>query len=272
NIYIRGDESHYLTTNSFTMNYSELLKKIVDYVNSFYIDHPDARLCYHNYAHISDTVDAAKKIADHFQLNELDWLIVCTATWFHDTGYLAAEPQLHEEKSAEIAGNFLKSIEVGDEDIDEIKKCILVTKMPQNPVSLPEKIVCDADMFYLGTDRFKEHSRLLRKEMEILQDTQMDGDAWRMENIKMLETHQFHTDYCQLLLGQTKSANTDRLKRKQEKKLSEVAVGEAEKNNTTKKKDNNEKAAGAKNVKKMPTKRHAVSGIQTMFRLSSSNA
>ncbi|HEY6976758.1 MAG TPA: Pycsar system effector family protein [Chitinophagaceae bacterium] len=253
------------------MNYSELLKKIVDHVNSFYIDHNDARLCYHNYTHANDAVDAAKKIADHYQLNERDWFIVCAATWFHDTGYLVAEPRSHEEKSAEIAENFLKSIEVGTEDIDAIKKCILATKIPQSPVSLVEKIVCDADLFYLGTNRFKEYSRLSRKELETLQNTKIDGDAWRKENIKMLETHRFHTDYCRLLLEQIKNANTERLKRKQQEKIS-GAVVEAGKNNTIKKEDNKDKTPKTRTIKKLKTNRHAVSGIQTMFRLSSSNS
>jgi len=254
------------------MNYNELLKKIVDYINLFYVDHPDARLCYHNYVHINDAVDAAKKIADHYQLNEHDSFIVCAAAWFHDIGYLVAEPQLHEAKSAETAQNFLKSIDVSEEDIDEIKKCILATKMPQSPVSLVEKIVCDADLFYLGTDKFKANSRLLKKEREILQNAKIDGDDWRAENIKMLETHQYHTDYCQLLLEQTKNANADRLKIKQKERLSATGVADAEKKSTIKKKDSDNKTLKTGNTKKLKTNRHAVSGIQTMFRLSSSNS
>src|SRR4051812_47561602 len=152
------------------MNYTELLRKVADHVHSFYTEHPDARLFYHNYVHVKEVSDAAKKIADHYQLNERDWFIVCTATSFHDTGYLVVDPQLHEDKSAELAEDFLKSVETSEEDIAEIKKCILATKLPQSPVSLLEKIVCDADLFYLGTDKFKENSRLLKKEIETVRN------------------------------------------------------------------------------------------------------
>ena len=254
------------------MQYNELLKKVEDYVNSFYINHPDARLFYHNLSHTQEVADTARKIVEHYQLNERDMFVICAATWFHDMGYLVAEPKMHKIKSAELAENFLRSIGVNEEDITEIKKCILATKMPQNPASLSEQIICDADLFYLGTDKFKENSKLLKKETEAFQNIKIDGEEWRTENIKMLKAHHYHTDYCRLLLEQTKNANTDKLKKKQQGKLSETAIAGAEENKTIKKIDSSNKVSENRNTKKLQTNRHSVSGIQTMFRLSSSNS
>jgi HD superfamily phosphodiesterase len=78
----------------------------MDHVNSFYTERPHEELFYHNYLHVNDVAEAAKKIADHYQLSERDRFIVGAATWLHDIGYLLADPRLHEEKSAELAEDF----------------------------------------------------------------------------------------------------------------------------------------------------------------------
>src|SRR5947208_2921717 len=112
------------------MNYNALLKKVEEHVNLFYIEHSDARFSYHNLSHTRDVADAAQKIAEHYQLDDRSWFIVCAAAWFHDTGYPVTNPEVHELKSAELAELFLKSMEVNEGEINEIKKCIMATKMP----------------------------------------------------------------------------------------------------------------------------------------------
>src|SRR5882724_9772016 len=148
------------------MNYNALLQQISDHVHSFYAAHAQPALLYHNIPHTVEVVEAAKNIAGHYNLSDREFFIVVAAAWFHDTGYLTNGSEQHEDKSAELAENYLKTIGVNEADIAEIKKCIVSTKMPQQPVSLLEKIICDADLFHLGTGDFKEKSKLIKKEIE----------------------------------------------------------------------------------------------------------
>src|SRR4029079_15627453 len=88
---------------------------------------------------------------------------------------------------------------------------------------LNEKIICDADLFSLGTSAFKEKTQLLKKEMESLGNSEIDGVSWRASSITLLENHSYHTDYCQLLLNKTKAENLEWLNKRQKKKLDKVA-------------------------------------------------
>jgi hypothetical protein len=38
--------------------------------------------------------------------------------------------------------------------------------LPQKPFTLIEKIICDADLYHLGTNKFKKLSALLKQERE----------------------------------------------------------------------------------------------------------
>ncbi len=104
------------------MEYNELLKKVENYVNLFYLKHTDPRLFYHNYSRAKEVTETATKIAHHYTLDNRNLFVVTTAVWFHDLGYLIAEPKMHETKSVELAESFLKHIDITDADNTEIKK------------------------------------------------------------------------------------------------------------------------------------------------------
>jgi len=271
------------------MNYNVLLQQISSYVHSLYAAQAQPALLYHNLPHTVEVVEAAKIIAGHYNLDDHDFFIVTAAAWFHDTGYLTNGSEQHEEKSAELAGNYLKNMEIDEADITEIKKCIISTRMPQQPVSLLEKIVCDADLFHLGTDNFKEKSKLLRKEMEALNNTKIDPDEWRSKNLALLESHQYHTDYCRSLLSKSKSDQIERIKRKLEGKSLEKTAGisttpdytsdnittsQAIQENPIADTDMQKQTANFAEKKIIPKDKkieRPIRGVETMFRVSSSN-
>ena len=254
------------------MDYHELLKNVEDHVNLFYREHKDENLLYHNQSHVMEVLDNSKKIADHYQLDDRSFFIVCAAACFHDIGHLVKDVDLHEEKSAEMAQDFLNSIGVNEEDIAEIKSCIMATKMPQTPKTLNEKILCDADLFNLGTATFKENTKLLKKEMEAEGNAKIDGIAWRATSISMLESHSYQTDYCQLLLNKTKAENLDWLKNRQEKKLNKVSALPVFVNNDMVSQALVVEGEEVHPVVKIKKKDRPEKGIETMFRISSSNS
>ncbi|KAA8482594.1 putative metal-dependent HD superfamily phosphohydrolase [Arcticibacter tournemirensis] len=243
-------------------NYQSVLDQVRHYVTSYYKQNDKADFTYHNLKHTEAVVKAATNISNHYQLDDKNFFVVLCAAWFHDIGYYASTSN-HEQKGADMAVAFLKEHGM-DEAIDiEVKSCILSTRIPQHPSNLNEQIICDADLFHFGTDDFKENNKRMRKEYEALHHIPVDKSEWRRSTIKLLEQHQFHTDFCRLLLSDKKEENLRELRKK--------ATPESDK--PKERTFDTELPAtvplaeplGKKNKDK-PER-----GIETMFRISSSN-
>lgn len=245
------------------MNYQLVSEQAQQYIQSYFALNRRKQLLYHDIHHTEAVVAAVRQIGGHYQLNERDMFVVVIAAWFHDMGYfMAGTSNKHEQKGAEQAAVFLKEKEVDDAVITEVKNCILATMMPQRPVTLAEQIVCDADLFHLGTDDFSEHNKQMRKEYEATTNTKVDKAAWRKDTIRFLQSHQFHTDYCRELLTPKKQQNLEKLLRKENEHAGE-AIQDAVAPAVEKK-----VADGEVHPKKdeRPTR-----GIETMFRIAVTN-
>jgi predicted metal-dependent HD superfamily phosphohydrolase len=195
------------------MHNQELSKKVQDHLQSLFYSQKDKTFIYHNLSHTQSVVKAATQIANHYQLNEKDFFIVTTAAWFHDAGYFA-DSKNHEKKGAEMAATFLRNNSVDEETIRVIGNCILATRIPQKPNTKLEEIVCDADLFHLGTDDFPENNKLMRKEAEAKKGMAISKDEWRKGTIRLFEMHHYFTDYCQLLLNDKKKETLGKMKSK----------------------------------------------------------
>jgi len=266
--------------NNGAMNYQQLLEQAKDYVLNFYRSHDTSKLLYHNLGHTEDVVAAAIKIANHYQLDDDDFFVVMASVWFHDLGYMI-DLNIHEEKGAELAAKYFHDHAVDQKLIDEITGCILATRMPQEPKNLLEQIVCDADLFHLGTDKFEEKDKQLRKEINLLHNIDLTKEQWHEKTVKFMEEHSYHTDYAKLLLNNEKEKNLRSIKDKVEKaekkeekehkkeehiiKPEAVIIENADKISVA----NAPKPEGKK--KKDKDKERPEKGIETMFRISSSN-
>jgi predicted metal-dependent HD superfamily phosphohydrolase len=260
------------------MKFQPLLEQVKQYVISYFDVHHDPDLIYHNLRHTKDVVAAATQIANHYQLSDEDFFVVISAAWFHDTGYFTDKKD-HESKSVGIATHFLKQHKVDQPVIDKVVGCITATKMPQSPANLVQQIICDADLFHLGTDDFRDKNKLLRKEMEAMKKHDIDKDEWRGYNIEFLQGHEYYTDYCRLLLNDQKQKNLQKLIEKQadfEVKetpailttdTGEGTIITQKEKEKDKEKDHDDDDHGSKKHKNDRPDR----GIETMFRISSSN-
>jgi predicted metal-dependent HD superfamily phosphohydrolase len=197
------------------MDYSPILEQAQHYVRQFFDTHVNDKLAYHNRRHTERVVEAAVQIAQHYQLNDAEFFIVKVAASFHDIGYLTGEGPGHEDRGARMAEAFLDGTGVDRGVIDSIRKCILATQLPQRATSLVEQIVCDADLFHLGTDDFGERNKLMRKEAEAVHHKKISKEEWRRGTIRFLESHHYYTDYCRLLLNEKQQENLYKLKAKE---------------------------------------------------------
>ena len=244
---------------------NNLYKKIENYVTGLYQTLQDDALVFHNLKHTQNVVDRTKEIAGHYNINEKEMLILYTASWFHDTGYLFTEPSKHEAMSVEVMKKFMLDHTNDTELINGIDQCIMATKSPRNPTTLLQQIICDADTYNLGTKEFKETNKRVLKENK-LKIGDVDKKVFYINTIKMLGEHQFYTTYCKDLLSVTKELNMKKLK----KKLQEIDVEKIEKNKMSNPETGNPMLESLADIEK--DKSGLMSkGIQTMLRLTSEN-
>ncbi|GAA4320842.1 Pycsar system effector family protein [Compostibacter hankyongensis] len=241
------------------------LDKIRQHVRAFYRLNDQGRFVYHTLEHTENVVSAAVRIAHHYRLNDEDLFVVMAACWFHDTGYYTGDGsgKGHEDRGAEMAAQFLRELQIPEPQIKRVQDCILATRIPQQPATLPEQIVCDADLFHLGTDGFAACNKLMRREAETLQQHKISKEDWRLGTIRFLSDHHYHTDYCRELLGPQKRRNIELLEQKAAEGAAEKAVLSGVSGNGV---PADAGTASGKKGEKRPDR-----GIETVFRISSGN-
>jgi HD superfamily phosphodiesterase len=244
------------------MDYTTIIQRAESFVTGLFEKNQKNALTFHNLEHTRDVVARAKEIASQFDLSEKDQAILYVAAWFHDTGHLFVEPAMHEVKSIEIMKTFLSGLGIDghDELVAATEKCILATRMPSNPKTLVEQIVCDADTYHIGTTDFKRTDKQLRKEY-IKRKLISPKANWNKRSLEFMEAHKFHTLYCQGLLEDSKQQNMERLRKKTiEKEMEGFTAADTDKIENKLSKEEIKQKANLLNK-----------GIQTMLRLTSDN-
>ena len=137
---------------------------------------------------------------------DIDQEILQIAAWFHDTGYVKGWED-HEIVSGEIAGRFLKAENYPSDRIKKVIDCILATRMPQQPVCLLERIICDADLFNLSQPSYFKKSLLLRAEMEQTKNLILSTAEFLQNEISFLTQHCYHSAFGKVYLDKRKAKN-----------------------------------------------------------------
>lgn len=249
------------------MNYAQLLEDVKQEVTHFFHLHEHEGFTYHNLSHTERVVTNAGLLARHYQLDDRDFFIVTAAAWFHDTGYYVNGATDHELRGSEMAAAFLQGKGVEEDIILSIQNCIMATCLPQSPKNLLEQIVCDADLFHLGTEEFPEQNRLMRKEVEWRLHKKISKHDWRQGTIRLLEAHHFQTDYGKTLLTEKKKQHLQKLKEKEKPEPNSTTVPSPIEAPVPKAVNVPKPSGEPKKAKSDRPDR----GIETMFRISSNN-
>ena len=103
-----------------------------------------------------------------------------------------------------MAREILPKYGLNENQLDIISKMILATRVPQSPVTHLEKILCDADLDYLGREDFYSIGGQLLEELkaEGVVETLRE---WNIMQKAFLESHRFHTDFSKTNREGTKS-------------------------------------------------------------------
>ena len=152
----------------------------------------DPRLTYHSQAHTEDVLYQVERIAAAENITDSRLLLLMRiAALFHDTGFLRTYKG-HEKESCVI---MLATIDINDFDETEmeiVKAMIMATKIPQMPQTLPEKIICDADLDYLGRDDFRTISNALKKEF-LAYGVIKNELEWDRLQVSFFDSHKYFT-------------------------------------------------------------------------------
>jgi uncharacterized protein len=174
-----------MTESGFLQLKAEVLQRLRDDL--------DPRLTYHSFAHTEDVLKQAERIAISERITDCHLLLLIKiAALFHDTGFLRIYTG-HEEVSCEILRESLDPSLFSVSDIELMENMIMAAKLPQSPETLPEKIMCDADLDYLGREDFDFMSHRLKQEFlsyRIIKNVQ----EWDDLEIRFLESHLYFTD------------------------------------------------------------------------------
>lgn len=154
------------------------------------------RFVFHNLHHTEQVVSAAEEMGEFYQLDDNDQFVLFVSAWFHDTGFSRGQIQEHEKESAKLATDFLQYKKANKEIIAKVSSCIQATHLPQAPVNLVEKIICDADLYHLGTNKFSIMNACLKQELQYYYKINLSDEEWRQDNIEFLRSHQYFTSYC----------------------------------------------------------------------------
>jgi len=171
---------------------------------------------FHNLDHTLQVVNAAEEIAVYYELNDDDQFVLFISAWFHDTGFSTGHCEEHEKESIKLAEDFLYNRHEDRKLINRVSSCIQATHIPQKPRDLVEKILCDADLYHLGTNMFNKWNDQLRQELQAYYRSDFSDEEWCQLNIEFLRSHKYFTGYCLQNLEPVKQEWIKQFQNKQE--------------------------------------------------------
>lgn len=151
-------------------------------------------LTYHNAEHTKYVLAKAETIASHENIEGRDLLLIKIAALYHDAGFLINHED-HETLGCQLASKELLRTKLTQQEIEKVCGMIQATNIPQRPRNILEKIVADADLEYLGTDKFEAFGGNLYKEL-LHFNPGLSQQEWDKIQIDFLTKHSYHTDFC----------------------------------------------------------------------------
>jgi uncharacterized protein len=166
--------------------------------------HPD--LTYHNGQHTFDVLAQCERIAKEEGITDPQQLLLLkVAALYHDTGFLNVYKK-HEEESCTLFLSDCTHYPFSKEEKESILQLIMATQLPQQPTNVLEKVICDADLDYLGRADFLETGARLKQELMNFGKIR-DENEWEELQLHFLKEHTYHTASSRALREPVKQRN-----------------------------------------------------------------
>lgn len=208
---LSGDGCSAIPNNSFRVKFgliqfTDIQEVILDKLER---ELPDF-LFYHNVKHTVDVVTEVELIGWAEGCTDEEILLLKTAALFHDAGHTVSYDD-HEFQGTVLAREMLPGYGYTEEQIEQICRIIMSTKLPPRPTDLLEQIICDSDLDYLGRSDFIPVSNTLYEELKA-QDKITSLTDWNKLQVKFISGHQYFTGTARRLREVNKKIQIERIR------------------------------------------------------------
>ena len=179
------------------MSLPSIVPQVEAFVKDWYLTKVPRWRTFHNLTHTSEVGHKCEELANHYAVESEE--------------YFAQGDLNHELLSGTIAEGFLSSYEIENNILVMIRELILATKVPTNPTTLYQQILCDCDLHHLGSANYAEWSSLLKREFENQRGTTYSDERWNNENIMFFKSHHYYTEFARTQWGAQKQKNLSQL-------------------------------------------------------------
>jgi exopolyphosphatase/pppGpp-phosphohydrolase len=138
-------------------------------------------------------------------------LLLKTAALFHDAGHTISYDE-HEFHGTELVKKILPGYGYSEEQIEQICRIIMATKLPPQPKDIYQEIICDADLDYLGRSDMIPVSNTLYKELSE-QDKIGTMNDWNKLQLKFISAHTYFTKTARSLREINKQKQVERIRK-----------------------------------------------------------
>jgi class 3 adenylate cyclase len=167
-------------------------------------------LYYHNVKHTVDVVTEVELIGWAEGVSDEEILLLKMAGLFHDAGHTVAYDN-HEYHGTVLVKEYLPAYGYNEEQINTICETIMATKLPPQPKTLLQQIICDSDLDYLGRSDMIPVSNTLYKELKEQNKIGTLND-WNKLQVKFISGHQYFTKTARQLREVNKQSQIERIK------------------------------------------------------------
>lgn len=166
-------------------------------------------ITYHNVEHTKSVMAAAEKLAGTENIAPDDLTLLKTAALLHDYGFVQNHAD-HERIGCELVRKLLPDYDYSTEQIEAICEMIMATRLPQSPKTHLGELLCDADLYYLGTSEYEKYADRLYAEFKAHGIVTSEAE-WHARQINFLKTHQYFTASAKNHLEANKQKNLETL-------------------------------------------------------------
>lgn len=165
---------------------------------------PEART-YHSLEHTLDVYASAVDIAEQEGITGEGLTLLKVAALYHDAGFTMQDME-HEKAGCELVREKLPEFGFTPAQVELICEMIMATRIPQTPRNKLARILCDADLDYLGRGDFFRIGNTLFQEMRHYGVLSTERE-WNELQVRFLERHKYFTGTNKRLREPVKQAH-----------------------------------------------------------------
>ncbi len=149
-------------------------------------------ISYHDVQHTKNVIAATEYLASQEGISGDELTMVKTAALFHDAGFLQSH-QEHEALSCKMVQKHLPGFDYTEEQIERICTMIMCTKLPQSASDHLSKLLCDADLYYLGGTEYEANAAKLYSEFK-RNGIVRSMPEWELKQADFITNHRYLTN------------------------------------------------------------------------------